>query len=150
VSLRTQINSFRKKTGASRFGTTGRRAHQLLFDRYLTDMFDAGQTMSTAAPELHHPDPSEIDLPSLLHALSDPARLEIVRSLAELDECPCNAIALPVSKATASHHFKVLRLAGVIAQHDEGTRRISRLRRDDLEQRFPGLLDSVLRAAQAS
>jgi hypothetical protein len=44
----------------------------------------------------------------------------------------------------------VLRLAGVIAQHDEGTRRISRLRRDDLEQRFPGLLDSVLRAAQAS
>jgi len=119
---------------------------QLLFDRYRTDMFDAGQT-TTAGP-LHHPDPTEIDLPSLLHALSDPVRLEIVRSLASLDSCACNAIELPVGKATASHHFKVLRLAGVIVQHDEGTRRISRLRRDELEQRFPGLLESVLRAAQ--
>jgi DNA-binding transcriptional ArsR family regulator len=113
-------------------------------------MFDAGQTIT--ATELHHPEAGEIDLPSLLHALSDPMRLEIVRSLAcsEQGALACKAIELPVSKATASHHFKVLRLAGVIAQHDEGTRRISRLRRDDLEQRFPGLLDSVLRAVQAS
>ena len=110
-------------------------------------MFDAGQT-TTAGP-LHHPDPTEIALPSLLHALSDPVRLEIVRSLASLDACACNAIELPVGKATASHHFKVLRLAGVIAQHDVGARRISSLRRDDLERRFPGLLDSVLQAAQA-
>jgi DNA-binding transcriptional ArsR family regulator len=110
-------------------------------------MFDASQTSA-----LHHPDLAEIDLPSLLHALSDPMRLEIVRSLAccpSSDGLACNAIALPVSKATASHHFKVLRLAGVIEQHDEGTRRISTLRRDDLEARFPGLLDSVLQAAQA-
>jgi len=69
--------------------------------------------------------------------------------LASRDSCACNAIELPVGKATASHHFKVLRLAGVILQHDEGTRRISRLRRDELEQRFPGLLESVLRAAQS-
>jgi DNA-binding transcriptional ArsR family regulator len=110
-------------------------------------MFDAGQTRTVS--ELHHPDPAELDLASLLHALSDPMRLEIVRNLAEVDSCSCKAIELPVSKATASHHFKVLRLAGVIAQHDEGTRRISRLRRDELEQRFPGLLESVLRAAQA-
>jgi DNA-binding transcriptional ArsR family regulator len=109
-------------------------------------MFDASQTS-----ELHHPELDEIDLPSLLHALSDPMRLEIVRNLAccpGSDGLPCNAIALPVSKATASHHFKVLRLAGVIEQHDEGTRRISQLRHEDLERRFPGLLDSVLRAAQ--
>jgi DNA-binding transcriptional ArsR family regulator len=110
-------------------------------------MFDTSQTS-----KLHHPELAEIDLPSLLHALSDPMRLEIVRSLAccpDADGLPCNAIPLPVSKATASHHFKVLRLAGVIEQHDVGTRRISALRRDDLEHRFPGLLDSVLRAAQA-
>jgi DNA-binding transcriptional ArsR family regulator len=95
-------------------------------------------------------DLSEIDLPSLLHALSDPMRLEIVRSLAcSSGSLACNAISLPVSKATASHHFKVLRLAGLIEQHDEGTRRISRLRHDDLEQRFPGLVASVLSAAQA-
>ena len=111
-------------------------------------MFDASQTRTVST--LHHPDPAEIDLPSLLHALSDPVRLEIVRSLANLNACSCGAIELPVSKATASHHFKVLRLAGVIAQHDEGTRRISKLRRDELEERFPGLLESVLRAAQAT
>jgi DNA-binding transcriptional ArsR family regulator len=117
-------------------------------------MFDARQTFVTdavAGGELHHPDTSELDLPSLLHALSDPMRLEIVRSLACSGdgELACKAIPLPVSKATASHHFKVLRLAGVIAQRDEGTKRISWLRRDDLERRFPGLLESVLKAAQA-
>jgi DNA-binding transcriptional ArsR family regulator len=115
-------------------------------------MFDSRQTTDDRpSGELHHPGLDEIDLPSLLHALSDPVRLEIVRSLAccAEGELACKAISLPVSKATASHHFKVLRLAGVIVQHDEGTRRISSLRRDDLETRFPGLLDSVLRAAQA-
>jgi DNA-binding transcriptional ArsR family regulator len=117
-------------------------------------MFDARQTFPedvATGGELHHPAIDELDLPSLLHALSDPMRLEIVRNLACCGggELACKAIPLPVTKATASHHFKVLRLAGVIAQRDEGTRRISSLRRDDLEQRFPGLLDSVLRAAQA-
>jgi len=109
-------------------------------------MLDARQTN-----DLHHPALDEIDLPSLLHALSDPMRLEIVRSLfcSAQGELACKEIVLPVSKATASHHFKVLREAGVIEQHDEGTRRISNLRSDDLERRFPGLLDSVLRAAQA-
>jgi DNA-binding transcriptional ArsR family regulator len=108
---------------------------------------DARQTSSP----LHHPPVEEIDLPGLLHALSDPMRLEIVRSLfcSQEGNLACNQIELPVSKATASHHFKVLREAGIIAQHDEGTRRISNLRNDDLERRFPGLLDSVLRAAQA-
>ena len=108
---------------------------------------DARQTSSP----LHHPPPEDIDLPGLLHALSDPMRLEIVRSLfcAQHGSLSCKQVELPVSKATASHHFKVLREAGVIAQHDEGTRRISNLRSDDLERRFPGLLDSVLRAAQA-
>ena len=108
-------------------------------------MLDARQTSSS----LHHPAIEEIDLPGLLHALSDPMRLEIVRCLQEGGELACKEIVLPVSKATGSHHFRVLREAGVIAQHDEGTRRISALRRDDLERRFPGLLDSVLRAAQA-
>ena len=115
-------------------------------------MFDASQTFpaDVLGEHLPHPDVAEIELPLLLHALSDPTRLEIVRRLAceESGELSCKQIELPVTKATASHHFKVLRLAGVIAQHDEGTRRISSLRRDDLEQRFPGLLDSVLRAAQ--
>jgi DNA-binding transcriptional ArsR family regulator len=92
-----------------------------------------------------------VDLASVLHALSDPVRLDIVRALAcdSCGELACGTIDVPVTKSTASHHFKVLRLAGVITQRDEGTRRMTCLRRDDLEARFPGLLDSVLRAAVA-
>ncbi|MEU3326622.1 ArsR/SmtB family transcription factor [Streptomyces albus] len=55
-------------------------------------------------------------------------------------EPACTTFALPVSKSTQSGHFKVLREAGVIHQRHEGTRRPNRLRRDDLEARFPGLL----------
>src|ERR1700760_4602262 len=102
-------------------------------------MFDVRQT------NLEHPDLAEIELPTVLHALSDPMRLESVRARAER-ECACTQVELPVSKGTASHHFKVLRLAGVIGQWDEGTRRISKLRHEELEARFPGLLESVLRA----
>ena len=94
----------------------------------------------------------DVDGLTVLQALSDPVRLEIVRQLATCGgpgELNCGKIEVPVTKSTASHHFKVLRLAGVIEQHDEGSRRISRLRRDDLERRYPGLLESVLRAAQA-
>ena len=144
--METRINSFARAPPRS-----GRSSYCSI--RTLQTMFDARQTSAEDRPasDLHHPDPAEIDLPSLLHALSDPMRLEIVRSLSCSGDgaLPCNAIPLPVSKATASHHFKVLRLAGVIAQRDEGTRRISCLRHEDLEGRFPGLLDSVLRAAQA-
>src|SRR5438045_1312905 len=79
----------RKKRGA-RAPLSGGARDRLLFDRYLTEMFDAGQTRT--APELSHPDLGEVDLPSLLHALSDPMRLAIVRTLAEGDSGPCNAI----------------------------------------------------------
>jgi DNA-binding transcriptional ArsR family regulator len=107
---------------------------------------------SPSPSRLEHPDVDDLDLAAVLHALSDPTRLEIVRHLAACErggELACGAISLPVTKATASHHFKVLRQAGVIAQRDEGTRRMTCLRRDDLERRFPGLLDSVLRAMSA-
>jgi len=99
---------------------------------------------------LRHPDIGDIQLVDVLDALSDPVRLMIVRALAEAgDEVTCGVIELPVSKSTASHHFRVLREAGVVAARDEGTRRFSRLRRDDLDARFPGLLDAVLAAATA-
>jgi DNA-binding transcriptional ArsR family regulator len=52
-----------------------------------------------------------------------------------------------VTKSTCTHHFKVLREAGVIQQRQEGTSRLNTLRRDDLEARFPGLLETVLAAA---
>ena len=52
---------------------------------------------------------------------------------------------MPVGKAALSHHFAVLRGAGLVEQRDEGPRRVNRLRRAEFEARFPGLLDLVLR-----
>jgi DNA-binding transcriptional ArsR family regulator len=87
----------------------------------------------------------------VLHALSDPVRLRIVADLAEGEgECTCGSFELPVTKSTCTHHFKVLREAGVIRQRQQGTTRLNQLRRADLETRFPGLLETVLRAAGAT
>jgi DNA-binding transcriptional ArsR family regulator len=96
--------------------------------------------------EPHHPGRRELELSAVLHALSDPARLEIVRRLASGDEPPCGTFVLGLSKATLSHHFKVLRESGVVRTRPEGRKRLLSLRTDDLEARFPGLLDAVLAA----
>jgi DNA-binding transcriptional ArsR family regulator len=99
---------------------------------------------------IEHPEPQEIELPAVLHALSDPVRLRIVAELAEGGERTCGGFDLPVTKSTCTHHFKVLRDAGVIRQRQQGTARLNTLRRDDLEARFPGLLATVLEAAAAN
>ena len=97
---------------------------------------------------LEHPARDDMELAAVLHALSDPQRLRIVRMLAEDPEPrPCGTFGLDVSKSTATHHFRVLREAGIIDQRTEGTAKYNKLRRDDLEQRFPGLLDAVLNSA---
>lgn len=92
-----------------------------------------------------HPATEDIDLPLVLHALSDPQRLRIVRTLAD-EPTPrrCGSFDLDVTKSTLTHHFRVLREAGVIEQRVEGTARLNSLRREDLDQRFPGLLDAIL------
>jgi DNA-binding transcriptional ArsR family regulator len=92
-------------------------------------------------------DLSSIDVLTVLQALSDPRRLDIVRQLMACPgdgELTCGQIEIPVSKSTATHHFKTLRTAGVITERGEGTRKFVRLRRVELEDRFPGLLDLVL------
>jgi len=97
---------------------------------------------------ISQPDRAELELAAVLHALSDPVRLRIVAALAVAGEEPsCGSFDLPVTKSTCTHHFKVLREAGVIQQRQRGTARLNALRREDLDARFPGLLDSVLRAA---
>jgi DNA-binding transcriptional ArsR family regulator len=98
---------------------------------------------------LLHPDRDELDMANVLHALSDPQRLSIVRCLAE-DPTPrrCGGFHLDVTKSTLTHHFRVLREAGVIDQREEGTARLNSLRKDDLDQRFPGLLDAILAGAR--
>lgn len=106
-------------------------------------------TEAASAP-LPEPERPEIRLATVLHALADPVRLQIVTELAAGHaEMSCIAFSLPVSKSTTTHHFRVLREAGVIRQHRRGTARMSVLRRADLESLFPGLLDSVLNGAAA-
>ena len=78
--------------------------------------------------EPHHPARAELELSSVLHALSDPARLEIVRRLADGDEPSCGTFDLGLSKATLSHHFKVLRESGVVRTRPEGRKRLLSLR----------------------
>jgi DNA-binding transcriptional ArsR family regulator len=91
------------------------------------------------------PERDDIELVDVLQALGDPIRLRIVRTLDRADApIACHELELPVSKSTGSHHLKVLREAGVVTARVDGTRRYHTLRRDDLEARFPGLLDSVL------
>jgi len=99
---------------------------------------------------LHHPDCDELDVSVVLHALSDPQRLRIVRKLAQSDvPCACGGFGLDITKSTLTHHFRVLREAGVISQHVVGTSKLNSLRREDLDARFPGLLDAVLAATAA-
>lgn len=93
---------------------------------------------------LSHPKPRELSLPDVLHALSDPVRLEIVRALDEGHELSCSRLRAPVSKSTLSHHLRVLRDAGVTSTRADGAQRLVSLRSGDLEERFPGLLDCVL------
>ena len=99
-----------------------------------------------AAEALGHPAADEIELAAVLQALSDPVRLRIVVALAAGEELSCKSIDLPVVKSTCTHHFRVLREAGVIRQRHEGTSRLNSLRRADLDTRFPGLLEAVLGA----
>lgn len=104
--------------------------------------------MTSNARVLAHPGRDEIRVEGVLHALSDPIRLRIVRQLAcEPEELACSRFDLPVSKSTTTHHFRVLRESGVIHQIYRGTAKMSSVRRDDLDAVFPGLLDSVLAAA---
>ncbi|CAM5611621.1 transcriptional regulator [Streptomyces tanashiensis] len=107
-------------------------------------------TTTTNARVLEHPTRDQIRLEEVLHALADSVRLRIVRDMArESTELSCSYFDLPVTKSTTTHHFRVLRESGVIQQMYRGTAKLNCLRRSDLDALFPGLLDSVLAAADA-
>ncbi|MDF5754699.1 helix-turn-helix domain-containing protein [Spongiactinospora sp. TRM90649] len=95
---------------------------------------------------LAQPDLDEIEIGTILAALADPIRLRMIHLLDELGESTCTALDLPVKVSTVSHHMNVLRHSGLVSTRLVGTARPSRLRRDDLERRFPGLLTSILAA----
>jgi DNA-binding transcriptional ArsR family regulator len=94
---------------------------------------------------LAHPDREQLTLTAVLYALGDPVRLEIVRALADRGDLCCNAFDPSVAKSTMSHHFRILREAGLIYSRKDGTQHVNRLRREDLDLMFPGLLGVVLK-----
>ncbi|MEU8486147.1 transcriptional regulator [Streptomyces sp. NPDC048641] len=94
-----------------------------------------------------HTDPDEVSILAALSALADPVRIQLVRELAGSTDWTrsCGSFDVPVGKAALSHHFSVLRGAGLVEQRDAGPRRVNRLRREEFEARFPGLLALLLR-----
>jgi DNA-binding transcriptional ArsR family regulator len=97
-------------------------------------------------PVLVHPDIDEVDLLDILHALADPTRMTIVQTLRAAPERACGTFPVDVAPSTLTHHFRVLREAGIIRQREDGNRRWTALRMDDLDARFPRLLDTIVNA----
>jgi DNA-binding transcriptional ArsR family regulator len=92
----------------------------------------------------NHPEREQILLENVLFALGNPLRLEIVKSLAGGEELTCGALRQDVAKSTMTHHWRVLRDSGVIWQRPQGRENLISLRREDLDARFPGLLETLL------
>lgn len=118
-------------------------------------MFDTIRNMAFGkTPRYHpqmrafkHPLPSDLVLERVLYALSDPVRMEIVRILAGLDEASCGELDGGRPKSSMSHHFRVLRDAGLVQTRNVGTTHMNSLRSEELNLRFPGLLHSILTQA---
>jgi DNA-binding transcriptional ArsR family regulator len=94
----------------------------------------------------HHPSLEEVALSQVLYALSDPVRLGVVRQLARDGQATCSALDNGKPKSTMSHHFRVLREAGLVRTTSDGPAHMNVLRREEAEKRFPGLLQAILTA----
>ena len=94
----------------------------------------------------NHPAREQIRLENVLAALGNPLRLAIVRRLAAGGEHACGTLVQGLSKSTLTHHWRVLRESGVIWQRPCGRESLLSLRRDDIDTRFPGLMDALLNA----
>lgn len=93
-----------------------------------------------------HPDAEDLALDRVLYALSDPVRLDIVRRLARDGEASCSALDCGRPKSSMSHHFRVLRDAGLVRTRNDGTTHMNSLRREEIDRIFPGLLGAILAA----
>ncbi|GGN42549.1 transcriptional regulator [Streptomyces kronopolitis] len=96
-----------------------------------------------------HTHPDDVPLLTALAALADPVRMHLICTLAKHPDwtLSCSNFDVSVGRAAKSHHFSVLRDAGLVEQRDQGTKRLNRLRREEFDARFPGLLALALRAA---
>ncbi len=98
---------------------------------------------------LPHPQLDEITVEGILHALSDPVRLEIFGQLAASEYARnCSAFvhlkkaALP--KSTLSQHFRILREAGLIRSERKGVELINSTRSEELKERFGPMLRAIV------
>lgn len=95
-----------------------------------------------------HPSREDLSVVNVLEALASPVRLRILERLSAGEELTCSTVLPEVPPSSASHHWRVLREAGVLLARREGRIVLHTLRREDLDGRFPGLLDAVLTAAR--
>jgi DNA-binding transcriptional ArsR family regulator len=104
-------------------------------------------TKSTRAERIRHPEVESFDLATIMRALGDPLRIQIVRLIDAEDEILCTDLyhRLDLPASTGSYHLRQLREAGVTRSRAIGTKRMVSVRREDLEFRFPGLVDLILR-----
>ncbi len=98
--------------------------------------------------EVFHPATEQLNLATILNAFGDPVRLGLLKMIAEQKEITCSGCSTcsDMKKSALSHHFRILRESGVIRVRLEGKNRYLSLRTEDLESRFPGLLDSILKS----
>ncbi|MFE0385645.1 ArsR/SmtB family transcription factor [Streptomyces bungoensis] len=101
-----------------------------------------------AEDELAHPRAEELEVGPILLALADANRRRVVAELAERpdEERLCASFELPVSKSSRTRHWRVLREAGLVYQRDAGNGLYMRLRKEDLDRRFPGLIQAITAA----
>lgn len=97
------------------------------------------------ARAFNHPAPKDFTMDGVLYALSDPVRRNIVAKLMDCDSMSCSKACQELSPSTISFHHKILRECGLIRSEKIGVEVINSLRQDEMDKRFPGLLDSIFR-----
>lgn len=107
--------------------------------RSAVDAASSGDAIEATAP-------AGLTLVEVLQVISDPQRLTMLKVLADgaWHSCGTGAWATGLHKSTISHHIKIFREAGLLDNRQDGRNKYVRLRRDAIEQRFPGLLNGVL------
>ncbi len=89
---------------------------------------------------------SPIGLADIMYALSDPARLEIIRFLSQhKGPLTCSELNCNRPKSSMSHHFKILRESGIVETRIEGKEHFNSLNLGELDQKFPGLMKVIVK-----
>jgi DNA-binding transcriptional ArsR family regulator len=86
----------------------------------------------------------DIKITDVLFAFSDPVRLDIVKLLAKNAYMTCGQLNADRPKSSMSHHYNILRNANIIKTEVRGREHYNSLCLEEIELKFPGLLESIL------